>query len=333
VSLERYVDLATWGPREFRWRLSAECRTGAPIHFPLDPAKVRDMQVRWPKTYQWPPARRFVSDIASGLKRFVPVRSAELPQPAGIVMIQVCYRSKVFDVAIDYSDYLDRIDSEVLKRSALYFKMQYRRDGYGFGKSDSRKLVPGGYVNGHPELYHYLPHVRRAGSRDRNRYDVFGRYGLDFAKDIRRKAVELLREQSDFRYSGGLKKVRYSCFLMEAAQSKICIDLPGNGDFCFRLVDYLAVGSCIIGPRHRTTMHVPMDDRKHIVYTKDDLSDLIPLCKYYLEHKEEREEIQQNAYQYFERYLHREQLAAYYLHQCLTRLDSTSDGGKPCEQR
>jgi hypothetical protein len=240
-------------------------------------------------------------------------------------MIQVLWRGKLFHVAIDYSDYLDRIDAQSLKRCSLYFKMQYRRQGYDSGAQDAVKIVPGGYVNGHPEIYHYLSHIRKAADRNEGGYDVFGRFGLDFAKEVRQKAVELLQGQRDFHYGGGLKKVRYSCSLLEAAGSKICIDLPSNSDFCFRLVDYFAVGACVISPRHRTEMHVGLEELKHIVYTKDDLSDLIPLCKYYLENSEEREEIGRNAREYFDRYLHREQMAAYYLHQCVTHLMENGD--------
>jgi hypothetical protein len=237
------------------------------------------------------------------------------------VLIHALHRGQVFPITIDYSDYKDRIDEDCLKRSALYFKMQYRRRGYESSSSDAKKIVPGGYVNGHPEVYAFLPHIRAAAARNPDRYDVYGRYGLDFAVDIRRKAVGLLQGQSDFQYVGGVKKVRYSNYLQEAAQSKICIDLPSNSDFCFRLVDYLAVGSCVIGPRHGTNMHVDLEDRKHLVYTKDDLSDLIPLCKYYLEHDRERKEIRRNAREYFDRFLHREQLAAYYLFQILTHVE------------
>lgn len=321
MGLARYLNFAMWWPRETLWRLSPEYRAEPPISFPLDPLKIKGLEIHWPIACEEPSTARYVVDIASGLKRFVPVQRAEIPQSSGVVMIQARYRGKMFPIAIDYSDYKDRINDDCLKRSALYFKMQYRRQGYERDDTGTKKIVPGGYVNGHPDIYYFLPHIRAAGARRAGRYDVYGRFALDFAVDIRRKAVELLRAQSDFNYIGGVKKVRYSHYLLEAAQSKICIDLPSNSDFCFRLVDYLAVGSCVIGPRHGTTMHVGMEDRKHLVYTKDDLSDLVPLCNYYLEHDEEREEIRRNARDYFDRYLHREQLAACYLRQFLTHVE------------
>jgi len=320
LALDRFLQFAVWWPRERLWRILPESGTPDVISFPVDTTKVKDMQIRWPKTYEWARAGHFVSDIARGFARWVAVQPGDIQQASGIVMFQIIWRDKLSYVVIDYSDDLDHIDAESLKGCALYFKMQYRRDGYTGYAKDNSKIVPGGYVVGHPDIYHYLPHIRKASQHEEGGYDVFGRFGRDFALDIRRKAVELLQQQTDFRYSGGLRKVRYSCSLLEAGRSKICIDLPGNGDFCFRLVDYFAVGACVISHPHRTRMPVELENLRHIVYTKEDLSDLIPLCKYYLENDEEREEIGRNARDYFDLYLHRKQLAAYYLQQCVIHL-------------
>src|SRR2546422_6483286 len=109
------------------------------------------------------------------------------------------------------------------------------------------------------------------------RLDVYGRFRLDYATQLRRDAIRHLTESADLRYVGGGGVVRYSRFLREVADAKICINLPGDGDLCFRLIDYLAVGACVICPRLRTRLHVPLVDREHIVYTADDLSDLVPL--------------------------------------------------------
>jgi hypothetical protein len=38
----------------------------------------------------------------------------------------------------------------------------------------------------------------------------------------------------------------YTQYLREIADSRVCIDLPGEGPFTYRLVEYLAIGSCII---------------------------------------------------------------------------------------
>ncbi len=321
VNLRQTAQLAgAWRDlwNEARWRFSGEGSAAGPISFPLEEERLRNLEIRWPVTYQWAGAGRFVEGLARGLRRFVTVRSAEIPQTyRGIVQLQAVWRGKTFGVTIDYSDFRDQIDENCLSQSAVYFKMQYRREGYSRGEAG--KIVPGGYINGHPRIYEYLPHVRRAADSQTPRYQVYGRFGLQF--EARRKAVELLERQTEFRYEGGLKMVRYSRFLLETAAAQICIDLPGYGDLCSRLADYLAVGACIVGPRHGSVLHVPLEDRKHIVYARSDLSDLVPLCKHYLENHEERDRLRRNAPEYFDRYLHREQLAAYYLQQCLARLE------------
>jgi hypothetical protein len=114
--------------------------------------------------------------------------------------------------------------------------------------------------------------------------------------------------------------VRYSRFLREAVRSKICIDVPGNADVCCRLVDYLAIGACVIGFKPRTEFHVPLVDGKHIVFAKPDLSDLTNLCEQFLHNIEQREQIANNARNFFDQYLHRDQIAAYYLSQYFERV-------------
>ena len=66
--------------------------------------------------------------------------------------------------------------------------------------------------------------------------------------------------------------------------------------------------------QHHTALHVPLEEGKHIVYVKDDLSDLIDLCRFYLDNSASREDLRQNSRAYFDKYLHRDQLAAYYLY-------------------
>lgn len=324
MSFSRYINHAkSWRDllNEYKWKRSQDYSTTEKISFPLDPDKLKRVKVRWPNTYQWAGARNFVQDIEIGMKRFVEGERGDVPQPyKGVVLIQVFLDGICHDVAIDYSDYMQRIEADCLKNCALYFKMQYFSHGYDREKFDLDKIIPGGFVNGSSLIYKYLPHIRSKGNGHSPIYEVYGRFGLGFAKDIRKRAIQLLQDQKEFKYEGGLRKVRYSRSLLETAQSKICIDLPGNGDFCFRLTDYLAVGACIIGPRHRTILHVPLVDRKHIVYAKDDVSDLVSLCCYYLKNDTEREMIRQNSLEYFEKYLHREQLAAYYLYNCLKKL-------------
>jgi hypothetical protein len=178
-------------------------------------------------------------------------------------------------------------------------------------------LFPVAIVPFRNDIYRFLPHSRRLGDRREYIYDVYGRFGTEFANEIRGKACSMLANQNYFRWEGGRRVKRYSVSLREIVRSKICIDLPGNGDFCLRLIDNMAAGACIIARKHNTMLHVPLVDREHIVYAREDLSDLADLCRFYLERDEAREALCRNSRSYFDRYLHRDQLAAYYLHQYL----------------
>jgi hypothetical protein len=315
----QWLQRVRWLPeyaKELRWSLGSDYASPEPPTFVHDSAALAKFVICWPREYEWKTASNFVDDLRRGLSRLVRVEEASIPQSKGTVVIQVLHNGTPHDVVIDYSDYLDRIDSSLLNRCSLYFKMQHRRQGY----DGSDKILPGGYVNGHPEIYKCVLFARACGAGPRL-YDVYGRFGSEFACEIRAKAVRILNEQREFKFEGGLKKVRYSRSLQEVARSKICIDLPGNGPFCHRLMDYFAVGACVIGPPHEARLQEPLEDRKHIIYTLPDLSDLVPLCRYYLHNDEAREAIRRASQRYFDQHVHRDQLARYYLYHIQKRLN------------
>ncbi len=280
----------------------------------LDQDKLSRISIEWPAEYEWKPFRRWLEPLVAGFSRFVTVRRTETPQGNGIIVPRFIYDGKPHYVVVDQSDYLDVIDEDWAKRCLVYFKMQYDANGYS-----TSTIVPGGFIPHGGEIYKYLPYLR--STRDRKAYvnDVYSRFSLEFAAEFRR-ALHLNLSAASFKYVGGPKKVRYSRFLRDAARSKICIDVPGNADVCCRQIDYFAAGSFVIGFKPRTIFHVPVVDGEHIVYAKPDLSDLSRLCEYYLENATEREKIAGNARQHFDAYMHRDQIAAYYLKTFLDRL-------------
>jgi hypothetical protein len=169
-------------------------------------------------------------------------------------------------------------------------------------------------------IYWYLPYLRALRDRHDYSYDVYGRFGMRFAADVRSRAMTLLREQSRFRFEGGGTTVSRAAFLKEIARARVCIDLPGNGDFCHRLVSYLAVGSCVVGARPGNRLHVPLEDGTHVSWAQEDLGDLVDLCAYYLEDDDARERMAMESRRFFDRYLHPDSLAVYYLRTCLDRI-------------
>src|SRR5262245_10792850 len=284
-----------------RWQVSSE--------------ELDDVVIRWPANYQWPTARLWVDPILYGFKSRVRVDFRDLCQPyRGTVVFQFVINGRPHDVAIDYSDYAE-VNPESAARCSLYFKMQHSRAGY-----EAPNVLPGGYVCGSRKIYLHLARLRRLREARNFQYEVFGRFSTEFAAETRRRAVELLTNQNEVRFEGGLKKVKYLDFLKEVARAKICIDLPGEGDLCFRLINYLAVGACVVGPPPGNVLHAPLVDRVHVAYTRPDLSDLVDVCSYYLGHDEAREEMCRRSRRFFDEYLHKDNLTAYYLRHCLDRL-------------
>lgn len=283
----------------------------------VDPAELEGLSIRWPTTFQWQYAWGWVEPLFHGFRSRVPVSVDDIPQElTSTVVIELVRGKRVYRVAVNCSDYPELIH---LRRPGgaldFEFKMQYRIGGYG----DSA-IVPGGYVSDSMLVDWYARGPRRERDKQQFQWDVYGRFGLEFATEVRTKAMQMLKNQARVQFFGGDRKVRFPEFLKEIGRSRVCIDLPGNGPFCFRFVNYLAVGACVISPPHATEMHVPLVDRKHVVYTKPDMSDLVDLCEQYAQDAPAREEIMRQSREYYRRHLYWRSLTDYYLRTMLDHL-------------
>ena len=302
------------------WKLTSRrpYTSSEPISFPPDPTKLGHTRIQWPVSSPREGFKLFCPDLRVGFERFVPVTQIEIPQPyPGVAIFQVQVHDRTFEVAVDFRDYAEVIQQEALERVAVYFKMQFSHAGYADLGRDSGKLIPGGYVTSSSATYSYIRSLRVHADKSVKPWEVYGRFGLRYSRETRERAIKILQAQNQFRYHGGAGRVRYSRTLTEMCQAQVCIDLPGNGDFCMRLVDYFSIGACVVGPPHRTVFHVPLEQGKHVAHCKSDMSDLVAICSYYLENREAQETLVQNTRLYFDRFLHRDQLAAYYLQQIL----------------
>lgn len=273
------------------------------------------LSIGWPTAYQWPLAGHWVEGIRDGLAKLVPVHPAEIEQPyEGTVLIEVTLDDVRHEVAIDYFD-RSRVLDEVIERCPLVFKMQYAVGGYG-----RPHVTPGGYVPGKASVYRYQPALYRLHDHGRPRYDVYGRFGAQYARETRRRALALLSGQRRFRFEGSMVTRPYAAYLRETALSRVCLDLPGNGDMCHRLVDYLAVGCAVVRPQPETVLPVPLTDDVNIRFAERDLSNLVELCAELLADEERRNRIALAARDYHERYLRPDQLAGYYVDRCVSVL-------------
>jgi Glycosyl transferases group 1 len=303
--------------REIGWRAGPAPAAPAPSwKLPQDLSR---LTLLWPDRYRQLDQTAWVEPLRLGFERIVDVRRAPLFEdrpdlPPGALPFALEAGGRRLDVVVDYSDYADRRDP-VLDDFGVVFKMQYLQGGYG-----SDRYVPGGFVPNGMALYRYLPRLRALADGATRTAGAYGRFGADKAGALRRTAVRLLGEQTAFSFRGGIGRVRYLESLAEAARAQVCIDLPGNGPLCFRLVEYLAVGCAVVSPRHECRLHVPLEEGRQIVFCEPDLSDLVDVVGGLVRDPARLASLRHEARLYFDRFLDYRQLSRYYLATCLERL-------------
>jgi hypothetical protein len=301
--------------REAAWRLGPRYRPADELGYPLDRSRLAAVRVEWPVAYRWPPTTSWLDPLREGLERFVPVTPTHVEQPPTAVVVFVAEIDGVrHEIAVDYSDY-DDVDETWVARAALYFKMQFEP-----ALHDRLGIRPGGYVPYRSEIYRYLSALRRRSAAAR-RAVVYGRFSAN--NDVRRAVLSELRAQTRFPYDHGEASSRYASYLVGAARSAVCLDLPGRGPLCFRLVDYLAAGCCVVALRHRAVLPVPLENGVHVAYA-DSPEELVDRCAELLGEPARRDRLAAGARDYFDRYLERRQLAAYYLGELLTACERRS---------
>ena len=247
-----------------------------PLTWPISEDMAAGVRIRWPTRIN--PGRPSLADsvnrIKSGIAAHVTIEHADIPQPdGGVVLFHLLDRAGPRRVVIDTDDLTVLNDSA--NEADLYFKMQYMRGGYG-----SPHIRPGGYVGLHPALYRYRENWRLLRRRRMPSHDVYGRFGSTHEKqDVRAGAISLLQAQDRFGFEGGAGAVWWGEYMDEMCGARICLDLPGRGEFCYRLVEYLAVGACVIGPEIATEMPVPLESGVHLVRVPRSLDGLIDECE------------------------------------------------------
>ena len=132
------------------------------------------------------------------------------------------------------------------------------------------------------------------------KYDV-AFWAVETAK-IRSDALDLLEDKFDCKSNGTVRnqvmkkyKRKGAFYLQEIASSKIGLNFRGGGWDTLRFWELTGMGCFVISQKLNIQIEHPFIDGEEIVYCKDDLSDLIELCEYYLAHDDERERIAKNA--------------------------------------
>jgi hypothetical protein len=304
--LRMAADPATWTTlaSDARWSRAGACpapevslHLGAPA------------TVRWPTHYEHPIAESFVGPIREGLAALAAIEPADIEQPhKGIVVIEIDLGDGPRRVAIDYYDFTF-INEQCAAEVDTYFKFQHERDGYpGF-----ENIRPGGYVATSPFLSAHWCRLRALRRRESATSDVFGRFGLRWSAPIRESAIEILRSDERLDFSGGSKPVQQSRYMREMARARVCVDMPGQGPFCCRLVENMAIGSCVVARRHSTVLPADLRDGIEVVYCREDLSDLGDLCAEYAHDESLRRSVEEGASRYYDEHLHPVRIAEHYL--------------------
>jgi Glycosyl transferases group 1 len=314
------ADPGTWTAlaSNARWRRDGPCPTPSAQLGSGPPAVVR-----WPLQYEHPLGGIFTRPIREGFDAVASVVAADIPQAyKGIVMIEIDHGDGPRRVAIDYYDFTF-VNHQCAGEVDTYFKLQYQPGGY----PEFANVQPGGYVTDKPFLYAHWCRLRALRHQARPTSDVFGRFGLSFAGPVRGSAIEMMQSERRIVYSGGTRRTQHSRYLREMARARVCIDLPGQGPFCCRLIEGLAMGCCIVAARHAGEMPVMLRDGVEIVYCEEDLSDLADLCVAYAQDESKRAPIEAAAARYFDENLHPVRMAERYLRivgECATRRTALS---------
>ncbi len=115
---------------------------------------------------------------------------------------------------------------------------------------------------------------------------------------VRTQALELLQDHFDCRSNGTVRNQTFrnyprkgDFYLQELAACKIVLNFRGGGWDTLRYWEVPAVGSLLVS--QKPGIRIPHDFVPDVsaIYIKDDLSDLIERCDYYLRHDSLREKI------------------------------------------
>jgi len=137
--------------------------------------------------------------------------------------------------------------------------------------------------------------------------------------EIRTKALELLQDKFDCAQNGTVRnqvmkkyKRKGMFYLQELASCKIGLNFRGAGWDTLRYWEIPALGGFMISQHPQIKIENNFIDGEDVVYCKDDLSDLLALCEYYLNHPKERNRMAENAKKRLEKY-HTDQVRAEFI--------------------
>jgi hypothetical protein len=139
------------------------------------------------------------------------------------------------------------------------------------------------------------------------------KYQLSFwaveSHPIRVKALELIQDKFDCRENGTTRKQEFhkykrkgKFYLEELSRCKVVLNFRGGGWDTMRYWETPAMQTFMISQKPGIMIPNDFVNGKHVVHCKDDLSDLVDLCEYYLKNEMERETIAKASHQHLLKY-------------------------------
>lgn len=231
------------------------------------------------------------------------------------------FPSNIPVVLIDGGDRCDGIakDLEAHGRPELYEKALAKRPfDYIFNRE---------FLIGHEYAQNVFP-IPMCFNYDRlPELDHDFKYDVSFwaveSHKIRVEALNLLQDKFDCRSNGTERNQKFSKYkrkgdryLQELARCKITLNFRGGGWDTLRYWEVPAIGRFMISQKPSIVIPHNFRDTKEIAFCKDDLSDLVELCEYYLKHNTKREEIAKNALTHVKKY-HTDLARVEYIFDCI----------------
>ncbi len=217
----------------------------------------------------------------------------------------------IHKVWYDISDFVTDYYKEVWRPGDFYFKIQTRKD---FELPE--RFYPIGQTACSVELPSLLPALRHLNWTVEKKHDVIHMCRAT-AFELRVKAAKILLKMKDIRALVGiagslnrpevpkevsLRKLPFDQHLIEQAQSKICLALPGvGGDFTWRHTEIMAMGGFLLTIEPDFIQPGSPFDCWGVC--KRDLSDLEEAIVHYLFCEKTRLYIAKNGQNYYDQYL------------------------------
>lgn len=136
---------------------------------------------------------------------------------------------------------------------------------------------------------------------------------------IRSKALKLIQDKFDCAENGTKLNQNFSdynrkgdFYLEELNRCKITLNFRGGGWDTLRYWEVPAMGRFMVSQKPGILIPDDFIESQHIIHPKEDLSDLVEICNYYLSNENEREKIAKSAEEHSRKY-HSDTARAQYL--------------------